>query len=45
MREAIQPSAGCQEFHHSTMGINQGVQIFQLSPSPYGGIGMMTITS
>ncbi|MDI9942757.1 hypothetical protein ACMHYT_22595 [Rhodococcus qingshengii] len=43
MRNANQP--GCQEFHHSTMGTSQGVQIFQLSPSPYGGIGIMTIVS
>lgn len=45
MRDTDQPSTVCQEFYHSTMGTSQGVQIFQLSPSPYGGIGIMTITS
>lgn len=33
-----------REFHHNTIGTSHGVHSLQLSPSPYGGIGIIVAT-
>lgn len=33
-----------REFHHITIGTSHGVHSLQLSPSPYGGIGIIVAT-